>query len=290
MFTRSLNEVTGAVPEIVELVRRLPVHALIIDGEALALNADGTPQPFQVTMRRFGRKLDVEAVRARLPLSVFFFDCLHLEGQDLIDHTAVSRFSALEGVLPKDLIIPHMATADVQEAEAFLAQALDRGQEGVMAKALEVGYDAGRRGASWLKIKRASTLDLVVLAAEWGSGRRRGWLSNLHLGAQDPSTGGYVMLGKTFKGMTDAMLQWQTQRLEELATERDPYTVYVRPELVVEVAFNDIQTSAQYPGGYALRFARVKRYRPDKSAQEADTLDTVGTLYRRQLARQGVCV
>ncbi|MGH8645470.1 MAG: ATP-dependent DNA ligase [Gammaproteobacteria bacterium] len=283
VFTRSLNEVTEAVPEIVEVLRRLPVHALIVDGEALALKADGTPQPFQITMRRFGRKLDVDAMRAELPLSVFFFDCLHLEGQDLIDEPAVSRFTALEGMLPPELMIPRLVTADPQAAEAFLARALARGHEGVMAKALDARYEAGRRGASWLKIKHAFTLDLVVLAAEWGSGRRRGRLSNLHLGARDPASGSYVMLGKTFKGMSDAMLEWQTRKFQELAIERDAYTVYVRPELVVEVACNDIQASPHYPGGLALRFARVRRYRPDKSPQEADTIDTVRTLYRQHL-------
>ena len=289
VFTRSLNEVTGAVPEVVELLRRLPAQALIADGEALALNADGTPQPFQVTMRRFGRKLDVEAMRAELPLTAFFFDCLHIDGEDLIDQTAASRFSALEGVLPHPAVIPRLVTAHRQAAEAFLAQALGRGHEGVMAKALDARYEAGRRGASWLKIKRAFTLDLVVLAAEWGSGRRRGWLSNLHLGARDPATGSYVMLGKTFKGMTDAMLEWQTTKFQELAIARDAYTVYVQPQLVVEVAFNDIQASPHYPGGVALRFARVKHYRQDKRAQEADTIDTVRSLYRQQLTHQSAC-
>jgi DNA ligase-1 len=255
---------------------------MILDGETIAFRPDGTPQPFQVTMRRFGRKLDVAAMRESLPLSAYFFDCLHLVGTPLIDRPQDERFAALAASLPPALVIPRLVTGDSDAAHAFVEEALGRGHEGVMAKALDAPYEAGGRGAGWLKIKRAHTLDLVVLAAEWGHGRRRGWLSNLHLGARDPATGSFVMLGKTFKGMTDALLAWQTQRLQELAMARDDYTVHVRPELVVEIAFNDIQASPHYPGGMALRFARVKRYRPDKRPEDADTVDTVRALFQKQ--------
>ncbi len=285
VFSRRQNDVTAAVPEVVEAVREIPVRDIILDGEALALRPDGTPHPFQETMRRFGRKLDVDRMRASLPLKVFFFDCLHLDGDDLIDTAAGERFDALTHTLAPDLLIPRLVTSDPDQAEAFLAQALEGGHEGVMAKALDAEYEAGSRGSSWLKIKPAHTLDLVVLAAEWGHGRRRGWLSNLHLGARDPQSGQFVMLGKTFKGLTDEMLEWQTHRLRDLAIDHDAYTVFVRPRLVVEVAFNEIQASPQYPAGLALRFARVRRYRPDKKAEDADTLDTVRAIH--QGARPG---
>ncbi len=285
VFTRKLHDVTAAVPELVDVMRRLPARRLILDGEALVLRPDRSPQPFQVTMRRFGRRLDVGALREILPLSVFFFDCLHAEGEDLIDQPAQARFAVLESSVPGPLLIPRRVTADASDADAFLDEALRHGHEGLMAKALNAPYEAGNRGSSWLKLKPAHTLDLVVLAAEWGHGRRQGWLSNLHLGARDPTGGNFVMLGKTFKGMTDALLAWQTQRLQEIALATDGYTVHVRPELVVEVAFNDLQESPQYPGGLALRFARIKRYRPDKTAAEADTIDTVRALYQRQCER-----
>ncbi len=284
VYTRNLNDVTAAVPEIVEAVRAAPARELILDGEAIALGAGGAPQPFQVTMRRFGRKLDVERLRAALPLSAFFFDVLRHDGETLVDRPARERFAALAEALPSGLVVPRLVTSDAADAEAFYAEALRRGHEGVMAKAVDAPYEAGSRGASWLKVKRTHTLDLVVLAAEWGHGRRRGWLSNLHLGARDPA-GGFVMLGKTFKGMTDEMLAWQTRELAARAIARDDYTVHVRPELVVEIAFNDLQASPQYPGGLALRFARVKGYRPDKRADEADTIDTVRALYAEQMAR-----
>jgi DNA ligase-1 len=286
VYTRNLNDFTASVPEVVEAVRATPARELILDGEAVALAAGGAPLPFQVTMRRFGRKLDVERMRAELPLAVVFFDCLYRDGTSLVDRPASERFDALGAALPSSIVVPRLITADVAAAEAFYADALARGHEGVMAKALDSAYEAGSRGASWLKIKRAHTLDLVVLAAEWGNGRRRGWLSNLHLGARDPA-GGWVMLGKTFKGMTDALLDWQTRELLAREVRRDSYTVYVRPELVVEIAFNDLQASPQYPGGLALRFARVKGYRPDKRAEEADTIETVRGLHAAQLARGG---
>jgi DNA ligase-1 len=286
VYTRALKDVTASVPEIVEALQALPARELILDGEAIALAPDGTPLPFQVTMRRFGRKLDVEAMRAELPLAAYFFDCLHLDGASLLDAPAQDRFDALAAALPPALVIPRIVTADVAAAEDFYADALARGHEGVMAKALAAPYEAGRRGASWLKVKRAHTLDLVVLAAEWGNGRRRGWLSNLHLGARDPASGGYAMLGKTFKGMTDAMLRWQTERLGALALgSTDGYVVHVRPELVVEIAFDGLQASSRYPSGLALRFARVKRYREDKRPEQADTIDTVRALYAAQVGR-----
>jgi DNA ligase-1 len=277
IFSRTLNDVTASAPEIVEIVRAAPARELVLDGEVIALKEDGAPHPFQITMRRFGRTRDVDRGRADLPLTPFFFDCLYADGGVLLDEPLERRIRALDDVAGPH-VIPRIARPTTEAAETFAKEALARGHEGVMAKALTAPYAAGRRGASWLKVKAARTLDLVVLAAEWGHGRRRGWLSNLHLGARDPETNGFVMLGKTFKGMTDEMLGWQTATLLSLEIGRDDYTVHVRPELVVEVAFNDIQTSPVYPGGFALRFARVKRYRTDKSVTEADTIDTVRTI------------
>jgi DNA ligase 1 len=276
-FTRNLADITGRVPEIVERVRALDVEAIMLDGEAIALRHDGRPHAFQVTMSRFGTRTHSSSSPVDVPLSAFFFDCLHLDGEDLLGLASRERLRRLDERLPQDLRVPRIETSDPDEAAAFLDTALDRGHEGVMVKALDAPYEAGRRGGSWLKVKIANTLDLVVLAAEWGHGRRQGRLSNLHLGARDPA-GGFVMLGKTFKGMTDAMLEWQTERLLELEERRSAHTVYVRPELVVEVAFDGVQGSTRYPGGVALRFARVKGYRPDKNAQEADTIDAVRAL------------
>jgi DNA ligase-1 len=273
-FTRNLADVTGRVPEVAEAVRSLPVDAVVLDGEAIALRPEGRPHRFQVTMSRFGTRLEAQA-RGMAQLSAFFFDCLHLDGDDLVDRPGTERIAALASRLPDRLRVPRIETGDTGEAERFLDDALARGHEGVMVKALDAPYEAGRRGSGWLKVKRAHTLDLVVLAAEWGHGRRRGWLSNLHLGARDPATGGFVMLGKTFKGMTDQMLAWQTEHLQRIEDRRDPYTVYVRPELVVEVAFDGVQASPRYPAGVALRFARVKGYRPDKRPEDADTIETV---------------
>jgi DNA ligase-1 len=282
VFTRTLNEVTASVPEIVEAARTLPARSIVLDGEVLAFRPDGLPHPFQMTMRRFGRKLDVDHIRHALPLTPFFFDCLHLDGEDLIDRTSTERVATMQATLPLSLVTPRLVTTEVAIAETFLHEALRHGHEGVMAKALDAAYEAGRRGSAWLKIKRAHTLDLVILAAEWGNGRRQGWLSNLHLGARDPAHNGFVMLGKTFKGMTDEMLKRQTETLTMLQIATDGCTVYVRPEVVVEIAFNDIQASPQYPGGLALRFARVKRYRSDKTAEQADTIETVRAMYARQ--------
>jgi len=236
-------------------------------------------------MRRFGRRLDIEALKAELPVVPFFFDILRLDGEDLLDCPLTERLTRLEGVVPASMRVPRIITADVEEAKRFEATALDRGHEGLMAKALAAPYAAGRRGSAWLKIKTARTLDLVVLAVEWGSGRRKGWLSNIHLGARDPATGGFVMLGKTFKGMTDEILEWQTKELLAREIRRDSYTVWVKPELVVEIAFNDLQESSHYPGGLALRFARVKGYRGDKSAAEADTIAAVRAMHAAQVAR-----
>ncbi|HTK86197.1 MAG TPA: ATP-dependent DNA ligase [Nitrospiraceae bacterium] len=281
VFTRTLNDVTASVPEIVEAARNFPVRSIVLDGEVLAFRPDGLPYPFQMTMRRFGRKLDVHQMRDSLPLTPFFFDCLHLDGEDLIDRTSTDRVAAMQNILPSPFMTPRLVTPDQTTAETFLQNALSHGHEGVMAKALGAAYEAGRRGRAWLKIKRAHTLDLLVLAAEWGNGRRQGWLSNLHLGARDPVNGGFVMLGKTFKGMTDDMLKWQTDTFKELQIASDGYTVYIRPEVVVEIAFNDIQASPHYPGGLALRFGRVKRYRPDKTPEQVDTIETVRAIHAR---------
>jgi DNA ligase 1 len=284
IYTRSLNEVTAALPEITAEVRALPAQSVILDGEAIAFDGAGRPHPFQITMRRFGRRLKVEELRAELPIRAFFFDCLRVEGESIADRPAHQRFAALSASIPPELAIPRLITASVAEASAFYDAALAAGHEGVMAKSLASPYEAGNRGASWLKIKRAHTLDLVVLAAEWGHGRRSGKLSNLHLGARDPATGGYVMLGKTFKGLTDAMLEWQTARFLALETHRDAFTVHVRPEVVVEVAFSDLQASPRYPAGLALRLARVKRYREDKRPEEADTMESVRRIHAAQSA------
>jgi DNA ligase-1 len=278
VFSRALNDVTGAVPEIVEAARAMPGRDLILEGEAISLSPEGRPRPFQVTARRFGRKLDLERMRAELPLTPFWFDLLYLDGQSLIDEPQRRRFSGLGELAPPAGLVPHILTADASQAAEFLRGSLERGHEGVMAKATNAAYAAGARGRSWLKVKKAHTLDLVILAAEWGHGRRRGWLSNLHLGARDTEKGGFAMLGKTFKGLTDEMLAWQTEQLLKLEVGRDAYTVYVEPKIVVEIAFSDIQISPRYVSGLALRFARVKRYRPDKSAGEADTFATVQAL------------
>lgn len=284
VFTRNLNDVTARVPEIVSAVSASNAQSVILDGEAIVLRRDGRPHPFQVTMRRFGRKLEVDALRSELPLSVFFFDVLLRDGEALVDRAAGERHDILRQALPLAFVTPSLVTGGLEAAQAFYDDALAHGHEGVMAKALGATYESGRRGSGWLKIKNAHTLDLVVLAAEWGSGRRRGWLSNLHLGARDPASGGFVMLGKTFKGLTDETLEWQTREFLAREVRRDEWTVYVRPELVVEIAFNDVQESPQYPGGLALRFARVKGYRPDKRPEEADTIDTVRAIHRKSVA------
>jgi DNA ligase-1 len=284
IYTRSLNEITAAIPEIAELARTFAEHTLVLDGEAIAFDASGRPHPFQVTMRRFGRKLNVEASRSALPIQAFFFDCLRFGAESIATRTTQERFLALGKAVPESLLVPRLITDSEPAARAFYEAAIAAGHEGVMAKALEAPYEAGNRGASWLKIKRVHTLDLVVLGAEWGNGRRTGKLSNLHLGALDPATGEYIMLGKTFKGLTDTMLTWQTQEFLAREIRRDAGTVYIRPELVVEIAFSDLQASSRYPGGLALRLARVKRYRDDKSVESADTMESVRKIYAAQSA------
>ncbi|MFP3713936.1 ATP-dependent DNA ligase [Puerhibacterium sp. TATVAM-FAB25] len=296
VFTRSLDDITDRVPEIVAAVQALPVSEAVLDGEALALGEDGTPRPFQETAARSATRTAGAAVEpagaaasadppspaaevelaARLELVPFFFDVLHADGTDLLDAPLRERLAALERVAP-GRTVRRLVTADAAEAQAFFDGAVAEGQEGVVVKDLDAPYAAGRRGAGWVKVKPRHTLDLVVLAAEWGSGRRQGRLSNIHLGARDPE-GGFVMLGKTFKGMTDEMLEWQTRRFLELETGRARQVVHVRPEQVVEIAFDGLQRSPRYPGGLALRFARVLRYRDDKTAAEADTIDTVRAL------------
>ena len=278
VYTRSLDDITARVPEVVEAALALPVTTAVLDGEAIALKPDGRPQPFQVTASRVGSRGDPAALRAATPLSPVLFDLLHLDGADLLDAPGSERAAALGKVVPESVRVPRVVAGTVAGASAAFAAALDRGHEGVVVKSLSTPYEAGRRGAGWLKVKPRHTLDLVVLAVERGHGRRTGWLSNLHLGARDPA-GGFVMLGKTFKGLTDEMLRWQTERLAALAVDDSGWVVHVRPELVVEVAFDGVQTSPRYPGGVALRFARVLRYREDKTAAEADTIDTVRAIH-----------
>lgn len=280
VYTRNLKEATGRVPEIVAAAGAVAVDSIVLDGEAMALDETGRPHPFQVTMGRFGAGSEAGSVR----LTPFFFDVLYLDGEELIDRPAAERHQAMQRVLPAEVIVPRLVTGDAGEAGAFFRAALAAGHEGVVAKDPQSTYEAGRRGSSWLKVKPVHTLDLVVLAAEWGHGRRRGWLSNLHLGARDPRTGGFVMLGKTFKGLTDEMLAWQTGRFLELERGRRGGIVVVRPEQVVEVAFDGVQASPRYPGGVALRFARIKGYRHDKPAGEADTIDTVLAIHRGEVS------
>jgi ATP-dependent DNA ligase len=253
----------------------------VLDGEAIALDETGRPRPFQETSSRTATQLDELAGPPGTAVTPFFFDVLHVDGDDLIDLPLRERLTRLDRITPESARIDRLITSSSAEAAAFFTAKVEAGQEGVVVKDLEAAYEAGRRGAGWVKVKPRHTLDLVVLAIEWGSGRRQGWLSNIHLGARDPE-GGFVMLGKTFKGMTDEMLAWQTERFTELALEpdtiKDDYVVKVRPEQVVEIAFDGLQRSSRYPGGVALRFARVLRYREDKSADEADTIDTVKSL------------
>jgi DNA ligase-1 len=271
VFTRSLDDVTARVPELVAAAAALPARTVILDGEALALRDDGRPLPFQETGARAATQRGGEPRR----LSLFVFDLLHADGDDLLDLPLHERQAAMDRVVPAELQVPRLATSDVADAEAFLGASLAAGHEGVVVKSLAAPYDAGRRGAAWQKVKPVHTLDLVVLAAEWGHGRRRGWLSNLHLGARDPNGSDFVMLGKTFKGMTDEMLRWQTERLLSMEISRNDWQVFVRPELVVEIGFDGVQRSTRYPGGVALRFARVLRYRDDKRPEDADTIDAV---------------
>jgi len=275
IFTRSLDDVTPRLPEVVAVARALPGRAAVLDGEAIALRADGRPEPFQVTAARFGTRRGDRAA----PLASLFFDVLHADGQDLLDEPLERRAEALDDLVPDGHRVGRALAHDAAEAQTAFDAALAAGHEGVVVKALDAPYAAGRRGGSWLKVKPVHTLDLVVLAAEWGHGRRRGRLSNLHLGARDGD--GWAMIGKTFKGLTDELLAWQTEQLLARETGRDGIVVHVRPELVVEIALDGVQTSPRYPSGLALRFARVKRYRDDKTAAEADVIDTVRALLHR---------
>ena len=287
VFTRTLDDITDRVPELVEAALALDVSAAVLDGEAVALRADRRPYPFQVTSARAATQATPQASgeAGKIPLALFLFDVLHLDGTDLLEHPAADRFARLAAAAPPELLIPRLVTAEVADADRFFATAVEQGHEGVVIKSLGAPYGAGRRGSEWIKVKPRHTLDLLVLGAEWGHGRRQGWLSNLHLGARDPESGGTVMLGKTFKGLTDALLTWQTERLLELAdppaghAPRSYGVVRVKPELVVEIAFDGVQASSRYPGGVTLRFARVLRYRTDKTAAEADTIDTVRALW-----------
>jgi DNA ligase 1 len=276
--TRSLDDITERLPEVVAVARSLEGRDFVLDGEALALDDQGRPRPFQETASRTAMAVTTGGVR----VTPYFFDVLHVDGTDLLDAPGSERLAALDLLVPEEHRVPRLVTDDPVAAEAFAQEALAHGHEGVVVKSLSIGYAAGRRGSGWVKVKPVHTLDLVVLAVEWGSGRREGWLSNIHLGARDPESGGFVMLGKTFKGMTDQMLAWQTERFTDLAvspeTVRDHYVVPLRPEQVVEIAFDGIQRSSRYPGGMALRFARVVRYRDDKSPDEADTVETVRML------------
>jgi len=279
VFTRSLDDITSRLPGVVAAVRAIPAREIVLDGEAMAMDARGRPRPFQETSSRAatrGARRGGNAGPAEGPALVpYFFDLLHLDGADLLDEPGRVRWAALAEALPAELIVGRRSVETGEQAAEAFAAALAAGQEGVVVKAQEAPYDVGRRGAAWVKVKPRHTLDLVVLAVEWGHGRRQGWLSNLHLGARDPETGGFVMLGKTFKGLTDELLRWQTERFKELAIDDSGWVVTVRPEQVVEIAFDGVQTSPRYPGGVALRFARVLRYRDDKRADEADTIDMV---------------
>ena len=278
VFTRNLNDVTARMPEVVAVVASMSVHSVVLDGESLSLDDDGAPRRFAETMSRFG----ADQPDTEVPLRPFFFDLLHLDGDDLVDRPLHERLDLLDRVVPGSSRIPALRTSDPDEATAVLDAALEAGHEGVMVKAADSVYEAGRRGSAWQKVKPVHTLDLMVLAAEWGHGRRTGWLSNLHLGCRDPDTGDFVMLGKTFKGLTDEMLEWQTARLLELEQRRTANTVWVRPELVAEIALDGLVASPRYPAGMAMRFARVRGYRPDKTPEDVDTLETVRALYERR--------
>jgi DNA ligase-1 len=279
VFSRSLDVLTPRMPEVVAIARALPVRRVVLDGEVMTLDLRGRPRPFQETSSRAATR-----GASQVRLSPYFFDVLHLDGADLLDTPLAERVAVLAETVPAELQVTRTTAGTAGEVAAAMAAAIEAGQEGVIVKAMTAPYDAGRRGGAWVKLKPHHTLDLVVLAAEWGHGRRQGWLSNLHLGARDPATGGFVMLGKTFKGMTDELLRWQTERFQALATERNDWLVRVRPEQVVEIAFDGVQASTRYPGGVTLRFARVVRYRHDKTAAEADTIDAVRALHTQRIS------
>jgi DNA ligase-1 len=277
LYTRTLDDITDRLPELTVAALELRGERFILDGEVISFDEDGRPRSFQETAGRVGSRVDVATAAETVPVSPVFFDALSVDGRDLLDLPFTERHAELAQLVPEPMRVRRTLVSgpeDVPAAEAFLAETLERGHEGVVVKGLDAPYSAGRRGASWLKVKPVHTLDLVVLAAEWGHGRRTGKLSNLHLGARNPD-GSFAMLGKTFKGMTDAVLTWQTERLQELAVESDGHVVTVRPELVVEIAYDGLQKSTRYPAGVTLRFARVVRYREDKRPEEADTVETL---------------
>ncbi|WP_329556161.1 ATP-dependent DNA ligase [Streptomyces sp. NBC_00696] len=277
LYTRTLDDITDRLPELTAAALELRGERFILDGEVISFDADGRPRSFQETAGRVGSRVDVATAAETVPVSPVFFDALSVDGRDLLDLPFAERHAELARLVPEPMRVRRTLVSgpeDVPAAEAFLAETLERGHEGVVVKGLDAPYNAGRRGASWLKVKPVHTLDLVVLAAEWGHGRRTGKLSNLHLGARS-SDGSFAMLGKTFKGMTDALLTWQTERLQELAVASDGHVVTVRPELVVEIAYDGLQKSTRYPAGVTLRFARVVRYREDKRAEEADSVETL---------------
>ncbi|MBV8951801.1 MAG: ATP-dependent DNA ligase [Actinobacteria bacterium] len=271
VFTRNLNDITARLPDVVELVRAMPVGDVVLDGEAIGVGEDARPHRFQDTMRRFS----ADTLQTERSLRAWFFDVLRVDGTDLLEAPLRERLAVLDQIAQGHRI-PAVATEDADVAASVLDEALAAGHEGVMVKSLESPYDAGRRGGSWRKVKPVRTLELVVLAVEWGHGRRRSWLSNLHLGARGAD--GFVMVGKTFKGLTDELLTWQTKRLQELAIGQEGHVVHVKPELVVEIALDGVQVSPRYPGGVALRFARVRRYRTDRSPADADTIETVQSM------------
>ncbi len=278
IFTRSLDDITARLPEVAAIVSALPHHELVLDGEVLSLRSDGTPEAFQVVASRTMSSVDVAALVQASPLKVFFFDLLHVDGRDLLDTPLAERLQVMADVLPPEISVPRRICTTGGDVASTFAEAVGSGYEGVVVKSLTAPYAAGRRDSAWVKVKPRHTFDLIVIAAEWGHGRRQGWLSNLHLAARDPSSGELVMLGKTFKGLTDELLTWQTAKFLELEIRRTAGTVYVEPSLVVEIAVDGLQASTRYPGGVALRFARVLRYRPDKDAAEADSIDTVRAL------------
>ncbi len=278
IFTRSLDDITARLPEVAAAVRALPQQALVLDGEVLSLRGDGSPEAFQVVASRTMSAVDPAASAQAGPLQVYFFDLLHVDGRDLLDTPLRDRFAVMQELLPARITVPREVCATSEEVAARFAAAVAGGYEGVVIKNLAAPYAAGRRDAAWVKIKPRHTFDLVVTAAEWGHGRRQGWLSNLHLAARDPASGDLIMLGKTFKGLTDELLTWQTKEFLAREVRRDAYTVYLEPTMVVEIACDGLQVSTRYPGGVALRFARVLRYRPDKAAADADTLETVKAL------------
>lgn len=278
LYTRSLDDITDRLPEIVEAVAALPVERLVLDGEVVGLGAGGRPLSFQVIASRTGTSVDITAGRLRTPLSLFVFDLLHVDGRDLLDEPLIERAAVMANVLPPGMLVPRVAAESVEQITAFFADVVERGFEGVVVKNLAAPYAAGRRDSGWVKLKPRHTFDLAVTAAEWGYGRREGWLSNLHLAARNPATGDLVMLGKTFKGLTDKMLIWQTERFLAREVRRTKSAVFVDPPLVAEIAFDGVQRSTRYPGGVALRFARVLRYREDKSVEEVDTIESVVAL------------